>query len=134
MADSCAIDRIRRGDEHLDRVSLPAYPNPLAALLGCIAFATNGAYLAFFHSTRLVLGNFVVAAAVGSPKRRGWPVDGHIALAAVDLWLVAQINIAMPLAIHFLVRALGNDLSAQTWTRSPGCSTGGRFTTGHRAC
>ncbi len=87
-----------------------AFPNPLAALLGCIAFATNGAYLAFFHSTQLVLYNFAVAAAVGVTQATRVALDGHVALAAVDLWLVAQINIAMPLSIHILVRALGRDL------------------------
>src|SRR6185437_1614579 len=30
-----------------------AHPNPLAALIGCIAFATFGAYIAFFHTTPL---------------------------------------------------------------------------------
>lgn len=87
-----------------------AYPNSLAAVLGCIAFATNGAYLAFFHSTHLVLYNFVVAAAVGVTQATRLAMEGHVALAAVDLYLVAQINIAMPLAIHILVRELGNDL------------------------
>jgi diguanylate cyclase (GGDEF)-like protein len=33
-----------------------------------------------------------------------------VALAAVDLFLVLQVNIALPFAIHWLVRALGVDL------------------------
>ncbi|UXA17161.1 diguanylate cyclase [Mycobacterium sp. SMC-4] len=87
-----------------------AYPDPLAALLGCIAFATNGAYLAFFHSTRLVLINFVVAALVGTSKAMMIAAEGRTALAVVDLFLVLQINIVMPLAIQVLLRALEGDL------------------------
>ncbi|BBX20467.1 hypothetical protein MDUV_53270 [Mycolicibacterium duvalii] len=87
-----------------------AYPDPLAALLGCVAFATNGAYLAFFHSTRLVLANFAVAALVGGGRALSMAADGRTALAAVDLFLVLQINIVMPLAIQVLLRALQGDL------------------------
>jgi diguanylate cyclase (GGDEF)-like protein len=87
-----------------------AYPNPLAGLVGCIAFATSGAYVAFFHSAGLVLYNFGVAAFVGLVKATGLWSTGHAALAGVDLWLVLQVNIALPLAIQILVRALGVDL------------------------
>jgi diguanylate cyclase (GGDEF)-like protein len=87
-----------------------AHPNPLAGLVGCIAFATSGAYVAFFHSTGLVLYNFGVAAIVGLVKAIGLWSSGHAALAGVDLWLVLQVNIALPLAIQILVRALGVDL------------------------
>lgn len=87
-----------------------AHPNPLAALLGCIAFATIGAYVAFFHTTAFVLYNFAVAAGVGLFEAIRLASDGHPALAGVDLWLVVQVNIALPLAIQILVRALGVDL------------------------
>ena len=87
-----------------------AHPNPLASLTGCIAFATTGAYLAFFHTTRLVLYNFAVAAAVGSIEAVKLAQTGHLGLALVDLWLVLQVNIALPLAIRALVSALSVDL------------------------
>ncbi|WP_293329808.1 GGDEF domain-containing protein [Mycobacterium sp.] len=87
-----------------------AYPNPLAALLGCIAFATSGAYVAFFLPAPLVLINFVVATAVAIFQAVRLAHAGHLSLAGVDLWLVLQINISMPLAIQILVRALGDDL------------------------
>jgi diguanylate cyclase (GGDEF)-like protein len=35
---------------------------------------------------------------------------GHVILAAVDWWLIIQVNIALPLAIQILVNALGVDL------------------------
>lgn len=77
-----------------------AHPNPLAALTGCIAFATFGAYLAFFHTTGLVLYNFAVAATVGLIEAARLAISGHPGLAGVDLWLVIEVNIALPLAIR----------------------------------
>lgn len=87
-----------------------AHPNPLAALIGCIAFATFGAYMAFFHTTGFVLYNFAVAAAVGIFEAVRLGNSGHPSLAGVDLWLVVEVNIALPLAIRILVRALAGDL------------------------
>ena len=89
-----------------------AYPDPLAALLGCIAFATIGAYFAFFHPTRLLIGFFVVAAAVAVSQAIEVAAGGRIALAVVDVFLVVQANIAMPLVIHSLLRALKGDLAS----------------------
>jgi diguanylate cyclase (GGDEF)-like protein len=87
-----------------------AHPNPLAALIGCIAFATFGAYMAFFHTTAFVLYNFAVASAVALYEAVLLARSGHPALAGVDLWLVVEVNIALPLAIQVLVRALAGDL------------------------
>jgi diguanylate cyclase (GGDEF)-like protein len=87
-----------------------AYPRPLPAVVGCIAFATIGAYIAFVHTTGLVLYNFAVAAAVATSGAARMAAGGQPVLAAVDWWLIIQINIALPLAIQFLVRALGTDL------------------------
>lgn len=87
-----------------------AHPNPLPALIGCIAFATFGAYIAFFHTTAFVLYNFVVAAGVGVYEAARLAGSGHPSLAGVDLWLVLEVNIALPLAIGILVRALAGDL------------------------
>lgn len=87
-----------------------AHPNPLAALIGCIAFATFGAYIAFFHNTGFVLYNFAVAAGVGLFEAARLATSGHPSLAGVDLWLVVEVNIALPLAIRILVRALAGDL------------------------
>jgi|SRR5271166_2716017 len=87
-----------------------AHPNPLAALVGCVAFATFGAYMAFFHTTGFVLYNFAVAAAVGLFEAVSLARSGHPTLAGVDLWLVVEVNIALPLAIRILMRSLAGDL------------------------
>ncbi len=88
-----------------------AHPNPLAALIGCIAFATSGAYVAFFHTSKYVFYNFTVAAVVALYQAARLAAEGHAGLAAVDFFLVLQVNIALPLAITVLIRALGNDLA-----------------------
>lgn len=92
-------------------LSCLAYPDPLAALLGCIAFTTIAAYLAFFHSTWAVLGFVSVAAAVAAVQAVELAIGGRVALAAVDYFLVVQANVAMPLAIHTLLGALRGDLA-----------------------
>jgi len=86
------------------------YPNPLATLIGCVAFATTGAYLAFFHTTGLVIYNFAVATVVAMYAAVQMIAAGHIAMAFVDVWIVLQINIAMPFAISWLIHALNIDL------------------------
>lgn len=85
-------------------------PDPRASLIGCIAFATSGAYAAFFHTSKYVVYNFTVAAGVAFTAAVTLAVQGHVALAAVDLFLVLQVNIALPLAIGVLVQRLGSDL------------------------
>ena len=87
-----------------------AYPDPLAALLGCIAFTTIGAYLAFFHSTKSVLTFVAIASTVALAQAVRMAVEGRAALAAVDFFMIVQANIAMPVAIHGLLRALRGDL------------------------
>jgi diguanylate cyclase (GGDEF)-like protein len=87
-----------------------AYPVPIASMVGCVAFATIGAYIAFFHTTGFVLYNFAVAAVVATIGASRMAAAGHPMLAAVDWWLIIQVNIALPLAIQILVRALGADL------------------------
>lgn len=92
-------------------LSCLAYPEPQGALTGCISFATIAAYIAFFHSTGLVVYNFLVATAVAVAAAVRIALSGHAAMAVVDLFIVLQINIAMPVAIHVLVRTLGIDLA-----------------------
>ncbi|MGN7779468.1 GGDEF domain-containing protein [Mycolicibacterium sp. 22603] len=87
-----------------------SFSDPQGALFGCVAFATSAAYIGFFHSTGLVIYNFVVASTVAIVIAARIAATGHGALAAVDLFLVTQINIVMPIAIHLLIRSLGVDL------------------------
>lgn len=85
-------------------------PNAMPALFGCVAFAVTGGYLAFFHTMRWVLYNLGVAAAVGGVAAARLVDAGHGALAIVDLSLVVQVNLALPVAIQILVHLMGTDL------------------------
>ena len=87
-----------------------AYPDPVAAMMGCIAFSTIGAYIAFFHTTALIVCNFMIGTGVAVYQAVRLASSGHLALAGVDLWLLLQVNIALSFAIYTLVRALGGDL------------------------
>jgi len=88
-----------------------AYPDPLAALLGCIAFTTIAAYVAFFHSTAMVLGIFLVVTSVAVSQVVELGGEGRIALAAVGLFLVLQANLAVAISIYSLLRAVKGDLT-----------------------
>jgi diguanylate cyclase (GGDEF)-like protein len=88
-----------------------AYPDPLAALLGCVAFSIIGGYAAFFHGIRLIGCIIVVSAAVAAVEAIRLASAGQPELALVDLAIVLQVNVAFPIAIHRLVRALMKDLA-----------------------
>jgi diguanylate cyclase (GGDEF)-like protein len=57
-----------------------------------------------------VLYNFAVASAVALFEAVALARSGHPSLAGVDLWLVVEVNIALPLAIRILMRTLAGDL------------------------
>ncbi|BBX67354.1 GGDEF domain-containing protein [Mycolicibacterium psychrotolerans] len=89
-----------------------AYPDPLAALLGCIAFTTIVGYAAFFHSPEVVAGVLLVVAAVAADQAAGVATQGRLTLAAVDLFLILQCSLGVALALYSLVRTLRGDLAA----------------------
>ncbi len=85
--------------------------DPVIALMGCTGLAITGGYLAFFHSTRTVVFNIVVAAVAGAVcAGRVVTSHGDISTAAAGLWLVVELNLAVPLAIQTIVRTLGADV------------------------
>lgn len=87
-----------------------AQPSPWPGLIGCIAFVLSGAYCAFFHSASLVVLNAATATAIGSVASIAIAASGHAVVAVLGLFLVIQVNIAMPWAVYLLVRAAGFDL------------------------
>jgi len=88
-----------------------AYPDPLAAMLGCIAFATIVSYAAFFHWLDAVLGVLAVVTLVAAIQVVALAEEGRLVLAAVDLFLVLQCCVGVALAFHSLVRTLRGDLA-----------------------
>ncbi|MCV7167220.1 diguanylate cyclase [Mycobacterium stomatepiae] len=85
--------------------------NPYTGLMGCTIFAILGGFIAYFHSVRLVLTNFVVAAICASILVHRYIVaTGDIALISAGLITVAVLNIGVPFGILSLMHTLRNDL------------------------
>ena len=84
-------------------------PQPVIALMGCTGVAILGGYAAFFHNTKAitVVVVFGIAAGVLCAIRVA-AVDGWV-VAAAGLWLVIELNLAVPLAIQTVVRTVGAD-------------------------
>ncbi len=85
-------------------------PYPMIALLGCTGMAVIGGYAAFFHSSKPIVFTVVLGIGVGAlcaarvAPGNGWTV------AIAGLWLVVELNLAVPLAIQAVVRTLGADV------------------------
>ncbi|TRW76984.1 GGDEF domain-containing protein [Mycolicibacterium sp. 018/SC-01/001] len=88
-----------------------AYPDPLAALLGCIAYATIVSYAAFFHSPRVVLGVLLVVTGVAVAQTVAVAAQGRTLMAVVDLFLILQCSFGVGLTFYTLVRTLRGDLA-----------------------
>ncbi|MGB3352388.1 MAG: GGDEF domain-containing protein [Mycobacterium sp.] len=84
-----------------------AQPTPAVALLACTATAVTGGYIAFFHSTKLLLFNFVVAIAIATTA--SWRLAGAttVGTAIAAFWLVWFLNLTVPLSIRGMARAMG---------------------------
>ncbi|MGQ9347636.1 MULTISPECIES: GGDEF domain-containing protein [Mycolicibacterium] len=84
---------------------------PVVALMGCTGLVVTGGYLAFFHNTKAVLFNFAVAATVGTYcALRVFETYDDRASALAGLWLIIELNLAVPLAIQTVVRTMGADV------------------------
>lgn len=84
--------------------------NPMVAMMACMALAVTGGYLAFFHTAPYMFTNFMVAVVVGGVAAARVAASGEVVLAISAYFLVAELNLAVPLAIQIVVRALGIDL------------------------
>jgi diguanylate cyclase (GGDEF)-like protein len=83
---------------------------PIVALMACSALAVSGGYLAFFHTARYMVVNFLLAGAAGAVEVARMVAVGETTLAFTGYFLVLELNVVVPFAIHIVVRALGVDL------------------------
>jgi diguanylate cyclase len=83
-------------------------PTATGAVLTSMAAAVTGGYIAFFHSPRLLLFNFVAALimAVSGSMRVAHDSDPGTAVAA--FWLIWFLNLSVPLSIRGMSRAMGS--------------------------
>jgi diguanylate cyclase (GGDEF)-like protein len=85
-------------------------PQPLVGLMACSAMAVTGGYIAFFHTTRLMTLNFLLASSIGAWQGVRLAASGQTVLAFTGYFLVLELNVVVPLAIQVVVRALWMDL------------------------
>ncbi len=83
---------------------------PIVALMACSGLAVSGGYVAFFHTARYVALNLSLASAVGAFEVVRLVAAGEATLALTGYFLVLELNVIVPFAIHIVVRALGVDL------------------------
>ncbi len=84
-----------------------AQPTPALALLTCTATAVTGGYIAFLHSTKLLLFNFVVAIAIATTASWRLAEATTVGTAIAAFWLVWFLNLTVPLSIRGMARAVG---------------------------
>jgi diguanylate cyclase (GGDEF)-like protein len=83
---------------------------PVVALMACSGLAVPGGYLAFFHAARYIGVNLLLAGAAGAVEVARLIAAGETTLAFTAYFLVLELNVVAPFAIHIVVRALGVDL------------------------
>ncbi|OAN38099.1 GGDEF domain-containing protein [Mycolicibacterium iranicum] len=83
--------------------------DPSVGVVGCTALALSGAYLAFFHTSRLVTANFLLALSVAAVHAASLPAQNTV-LTLSMVFLVIELNAGVPLAVQLVVHALGFDL------------------------
>ncbi|MCV7420496.1 GGDEF domain-containing protein [Mycobacterium yunnanensis] len=87
-------------------------PQPLIGLLGCTAFAVLTTYISIFHTAGYMLVNLAAGAGVAAVlAMRIVESSGDVALAVSALIVLTALNVAVPLAVQSLLRALGMDLA-----------------------
>ncbi|MDZ4270508.1 MAG: GGDEF domain-containing protein [Mycobacterium sp.] len=84
-----------------------AQPTPAVALLACTATAVTGGYIAFFHSMKLLLFNFLIAIATATAASWRLAEETTIGTAIAAFWLVWFLNLTVPLSIRGMARAMG---------------------------
>jgi diguanylate cyclase (GGDEF)-like protein len=85
-------------------------PQPMIALMGCTGTAILGGYAAFFHNTKAIAVNIGLGIAAGLVCAARVAPENGWAVATAGLWLVVELNVAVPLAIQTVVRTLGADV------------------------
>jgi diguanylate cyclase (GGDEF)-like protein len=83
-----------------------AQPTAAVSVLACTATAVTGGYMAFFHGTKVLLVNFVVALATALVACFRLAEDTDLATAIGAFWLIWFLNMSVPLAARGASRAL----------------------------
>jgi diguanylate cyclase (GGDEF)-like protein len=82
-------------------------PTVTLTALGCCAMATNGGYIALFHSNKLLAFNVAVAIPVGTVVAAEVASEYDIGTALAALWVISILNLSSPLVMRGMSRAMG---------------------------
>jgi len=82
-------------------------PRPGIAALVCTAGAVTGGYIAFFHSSRVLLFNIMIVLTTAMVAAYRLAQHTDPATAAAAFWLMWLPNITVPLAIRGTSKAMG---------------------------
>lgn len=82
-------------------------PNATLGAQAPTALAVTGAYIAFFHNARLILWNTLLAVTITTLSAFRLASTQDIPTAVATFWLVFFLNLAMPVAIGALAKAMG---------------------------
>lgn len=77
------------------------------AALASMVLAITGGYVAFFHNTRVLVLNTVVALGTAAFAVYRLANDTDLATAVAAFWLMWLLNIAVPLGIRAAIKAMG---------------------------
>jgi diguanylate cyclase (GGDEF)-like protein len=83
-------------------------PTAAGAVLTSMAAAVTGGYIAFFHSSRLLLFNFFAAFVIAVSGSVRLAHDSDPGTAAAAFWLIWFLNLSVPLSIRGMSRAMGS--------------------------
>lgn len=84
---------------------------PVQALMSSTGLVVLSAYLGFFHSIRAAVLSIAAALIIGGVLAlRVAAVAPDTALASTGFWVLAEVCVALPLAIAVVVRTLGADV------------------------
>lgn len=81
-------------------------PRPAIAALACTALAITGGYIAFFHNTRALLLNMLVALGITAVAVYRLAAHADWPTAIAGFWIVWLLNLAVPLAVRGMSQSM----------------------------
>ncbi|WP_231639808.1 GGDEF domain-containing protein [Mycobacterium sp. Marseille-P9652] len=84
--------------------------DPVLGMMGCTGLVIIGGYVGLFHNTKAIAVNVALAIAASVLCASRVIATREIPVVAAGLWLVIELNLAVPLALQAVVRTLGADV------------------------
>jgi diguanylate cyclase (GGDEF)-like protein len=82
-------------------------PTAALAAVGCCAMATNGGYVALFHSNKFLVFSGALAATVSIATAVHLAREADIGTGLAAFWVISMLNVSFPAAMRGMARAMG---------------------------